>query len=289
MMEYDNRSSFGKSHHDVALRSGCCSDSPLQVAVIGDFRRNDFQNVIRDIREKTAAIYFDNLTLFLQANRLGQSYDLIFLLASSFSQYFSSDIQRLRDRWPIARIVMIAGSLAEGERRTGMLPPDMIRYYWHQWETEVLPLFASFCDRQYSPWGLPPTASDEERLLVTAAATEKLRQQSIKSTPQIALIVAEDPAMQNLLWDWMEQKGFKTIACQISDDQVPFKTRDVAEILFDVISENFTETLAIIQLLKSRRPLSTRLTVFYNSPRPDEIQQLTQAGADRVVSKPFFS
>ena len=139
--------------------------SEVQTAVIGDFQRNDFHQVIRDIRRNTVAIYFDNLALFWRANGLGQNYDLIFLLESSFLQYSHRDIQRLQARWPLARIVMVAGSLAEGERRTGWLPAELIRYYWHQWETEALPALTAFCDHRPSSWGLPLTASEEERLL----------------------------------------------------------------------------------------------------------------------------
>jgi len=260
----------------------------LQVAVIGDFCRNDFQKIVRDIRAKSAAIYFDNLALFLQADGLGQSYDLIVLLASGFAQYSPRDIQQLQNRLPYARIVMIAGSLAEGERRTGMLPPDLIRCYWHQWETEVLPVFTSFCENKSSVWGLPPTASDEERLLATVATIEKTQGLSIKSQQQTAVIVADDPAMRELLMDWATQKGYKTKGHRGTDFQSIPEISDVAEILFDVISENFAETLATIQLLKRRPSSPTRLTVFYNSPRPDEIRQLAQAGADCVVSKPFL-
>ena len=243
----------------------------IQAAVVGDFFRNDFQKIVRDIREKTAAIYFDNLALFLQADGLGQSYDLIFLLASGFAQYSPSDIQQLQNRLPYARIVMIAGSLAEGERRTGSLPPDLIRCYWHQWETEVFHIFSSFCNRRHSAWGLPTTASDEERLLATAITIEKSQNQSKKSSQHKAVIVADDPAMREFLEDWSTQNG-----CEAE------------EILFDVLSEDFLKTLATVQLLKRHTPPPTRLTIFYNSPRPDEVRQLAQAGADDVVSKPFF-
>jgi len=260
-----------ESRHYTSFHSGCYSNKFIQVAVIGDFHRHDFQKIVRDIREKTAAIYFDNLALFFQANGLGQSYDLIFLLASGFAQYSLRDIQQVQNRTPFARIVMIAGSLAEGERRTCILPPELIRHYGHEWEIEVLPVFTSFCDRRHSAWGLPPTTSDEERLLATARTVEKKQCQSNQSPRHKAVIVADDPTMREFLEDWSTQKSI-----------------EAGEILFDVISENFAETLATVQFLKKHNPSPTRLTVFYNSPRPDEIRQLTQAGADRVVSKPFF-
>ena len=269
-----------------------CNYPPIQTAVIGDFQRTDFQRVIRHIREKTAAIYFDKLALFLQTDGLTHNYDLIFLLASNFSQYSPRDIQRLQMRWPFARIVMIASSLAEGERRTGWLPPDLIRCYWHQWETEVLPVFTSFCDRRLSTWGLPSSASDEERLLKTASAVDQAKSISAKSQPKTAVILADDPAMRELLVDWVTQKGFKAEVQRKPDFQstteTVTETVEAAEILLDVTSEKFAETVAAVQFLKKNRLAATRLTVFYTGPRPDEIQLLAQAGADHIVAKPFF-
>ena len=93
--------------------------------------------------------------------------------------------------------------------------------------------------------------------------------------------------MQELLADWMMQHGFEVATFR----QFHFKENiDVitpSEIIFDVTSENFAETIATVQLLKNQWP-SARLTVLYNAPRQDEIRQLTQAGTNRVVAKPFF-
>jgi CheY-like chemotaxis protein len=176
---------------------------------------------------------------------------------------------------------MVAGSLAEGERRTGWLPPELIRCYWHQWETEVQPVFTTFCDRRSSPWGLPPTASDEERLLMTVKTIAHAQSPPEKLPQKTAMVIANDPAMRELLSDWGTQRGFKFAEAEE-------EPRDVAEILLDVASEDFAETVATVQRLKQHYPSPKRLTVFYNSPRADEAQQLIQAGANRIVAKPFF-
>ena len=265
-----------------------CYHNPIQAAVIGDFQRNDFQSVVRLIREKTATIFFDTLALFQKTDGLAQNYELIFLLASSFDQYSSNDVRHLQARRPLARIVMIAGSLAEGEGRTGWLPPDLIRCYWYQWETEVLPVFTSFCDRQISPWGLPLTAPGEERILATATFMEHTKPIPNKSQKKVAVIIADDSAMRELLVDWVTQKGFRAEMWQATDFLATTASIETEEILFDVASENLAETVFVVQLLKNHRPSSTRLIVFYNSPRPDEIRQLNQAGADCIVAKPFF-
>ena len=257
----------------------------LSLAVIGDFGRSDFPNVVRDIRAKTAAICFDNLALFLCAGGLTQNYDLVFLLESGFMQYSSRDIRHLQSCYPLARIVMVAGSLAEGERRTGTLPPELIRYYWHQWETEALPAFMAFCNHCSSSWGLPTTTSEEERLGLVASC--ELRVASGEQHGHKYVIVADDPAMRELLVDWVTQQGFEAAAFGQFHFQESVDVVAANEIFFDVASENFAETLATVQFLKKQWP-SARLTVLYTAPRTDETRMLTHSGANRIIAKPFF-
>ena len=261
--------------------------SLISTVVIGDFRRSEFHPIIRSIREKTATICFDNLALFRKTHGLGQNFDLIFLLASSFLQYSQRDLGHLRDSQPLARIILVAGSLTEGERRTGWLPSEVIHYYWHQWETEVLPVLAAFCEHRLSPLGLPLTASEEERLLVTTTSMVNMKSTPDKSL-QTAVIVADDPAMRELLSDWVAQQGFATRSFRQRDIEAEHGMDMPNEVFFDVASENFAETIATVQLLKTYQTPQARLTVFYNSPRPDETQRLAQAGADRIIAKPFF-
>jgi len=280
----------GTSETSLAARRAPFASRLSPLAVIGDMVRSDFQNVIRCIRAKTAAIFFDNLALFLQTDGLTRNYDLIFLLESGFLQYSLRDIQRLQARWPLARIVMIAGSLAEGEGRTGWLPPELIRCSWHQWETEAAHEFAAFCEHRPASWGLPPTASDEERLGFKLRASDFGLQKARFPMPAMlpkSVILADDPAMREMLADWVTQEGFDVTSTGQSHLREVMDAVVAGAVYFDVASEDFAETTATAQFLKKRWP-SACLTVFYNAPRSDEIRLLTQAGVNRVVAKPFF-
>lgn len=281
------------SGEQIAVEEQMIANGPVRTAVIGDFRRDDFRVVVRRIREITAAAYFDDLPLFFQTAESGPEYDLIFLLASAFGQYFPREIARLQARHPMARFVMIAGSLAEGERRTGFTSLDVFRYYWHQWETEALPNFKAFCRRRNSAWSLPGCSSEEERLLKTAAffGTQTYVAQQVVSNRQTALVLADDPAMREMLTDSISQAGFdaETLClAQLAKYEAKITDLSPARILLDVVSEHFPETLATVRFLRTYCPPSARLTVLYNAPRPDETRQLVQAGVRRVISKPFF-
>jgi hypothetical protein len=267
----------------------------IRVAVVGNFRRNDFRAVVQEIGRVTPAVFFDDFSLFLQDSKLGQNFDLIFLLAASFGQYTSRDISRLQHHWPLTRIVMIAGSLAEGERRTGQLPPELLRYYWHQWQTEFMPSLTAFCELRPSPWELPHCSSDEARLLkfltdFKPADSLAVCNQTKIAAQRRALIIAADSAMRDMLSDFAKQKNLTTTTTHPANFELcaPEFALPPSEIWFDVVSENFAETLGFVSRLRSRWPKPVPLTVFYNAPRPHEAEQLTQAGASRIISKPFL-
>jgi len=280
-----------------AIQEKTVANEPVRVAVVGDFRQNDFKNVICQIRENTEAVYYDSLPLFFQTNGSVVNYDLFFLLASNFGQYLPREISQLYSLQPLAKIIMIAGSLTEGERRTGYVPPDLFRYYWHQWESEALPNFRAFCKHRPSAWELPACSSDEQRILKTLnlpewkSCCEFQKPPVAKNAQPTVLVIADDTAIRDMLVDSIKQDGIDSetfYPYQVTAMQAKIEALKPAKIILDVSSENLSETLAVVRLLKACSPVTTRLVVLYNGPRSDEIQQLRHAGANRVISKPFF-
>jgi hypothetical protein len=265
--------------------------SQYPIAVIGNFRLNEFIPVVRDMGRKTNAIYFENLFIFLNGNENQRNYDLILLLESGFAQYSLSDFQKLQNLFPLTRIVLIAGSLAEGEKRTGNIPANVFRYYWYQWQDEALQQLTAFCRRRISTWNLPKTSTDEERLTQTFSTLKDRNryQNSFANT----LILASDPAMREFLTVFSKKNSTKVFSLNfyelekyIEDDDFPIIP---TEILFDVVDEDFDATLGTVRYLRKRWSVSaTRLILYYNAPRADEIRALTDSGVQRVISKPFF-
>jgi hypothetical protein len=74
-------------------------------------------------------------------------------------------LEPLRARAPLARVIVLLGSWCEGETRSGLPIAGAVRIYWHQWtarwEQELARLAADRCPA----WGLPVTATDDDRLL----------------------------------------------------------------------------------------------------------------------------
>jgi hypothetical protein len=260
------------------------------IAVIGTFCLDEFIPIVRDIGCKTNAIYFENLFTFLYGNENQRNYDLILLLESSFAQYSLYDFQKIQNLFPLTRVALIAGSLAEGEKRTGNIPAHVFRYYWHQWQTEASQQLTAFFHHRVSVWNLPKTSTDEERLTQTFSMLEN-RNRCQNSLAKI-LVIASDPAMREFLTVFSQKKNAKVFpinSCELKKYIENDFCVTPTEILFDVVDEDFDVTLAIVNDLRKRWSISTtQLTLYYNAPRVDEIRALIDSGVQRVISKPFF-
>ncbi len=96
----------------------------------------------------------------------------VIVIAQAFPQQFShADFDRLRRLAPLSRILGLLGSWCEGETRSGQPLPAAIRIYWHQWHARAERELHRLIQSQCPSWGLPVTATEEERLLVSTAQT----------------------------------------------------------------------------------------------------------------------
>lgn len=79
------------------------------------------------------------------------------------------DVEVFRRRFPLARLVSLAGAWCEGESRSGRSLNGVLRIPWHQWPLQQDQQLAAPTDSQPGPWALPPTATQDERLLARSA------------------------------------------------------------------------------------------------------------------------
>ena len=95
----------------------------------------------------------------------GSPPDLL-VFAQAFPGEFSrAQVERLRRRAPLARIVGLLGTWCEGEMRSGEPWPGVIRVYWHQWAARAQRELVHMLRGEASAWTAPLTATEEERLL----------------------------------------------------------------------------------------------------------------------------
>lgn len=91
--------------------------------------------------------------------------DLIVVARAHPGEFSQRAVEGLRRQCPLAPVVALLGSWCEGEMRTGRPWPGTIRVYWHQWPARCARELGRIRRGERSAWGLPTTASDEERLL----------------------------------------------------------------------------------------------------------------------------
>ncbi len=138
------------------------------VLLIGDTSRAEFRTARRSLVETSCLEEAADCTAAVEIVRHRDASPDVIVVAQAYpGQHAAAEIDRLRRLAPLARVVGLLGPWCEGETRTGRHLPASMRVYWHQW----LPRWHRELDRLHSGrcpgWGLPLTASEEERVLAS--------------------------------------------------------------------------------------------------------------------------
>jgi DNA-binding NarL/FixJ family response regulator len=141
----------------------------VTILVLGNTDRPEFRpsRVALDRLGRVAG--FPDAASALAAVSDGRVVPDVIVIAQAYPGEFSHEtIHRLRQAAPLARVLGLLGTWCEGEARTGRPWPGAIRVYWHQWvgrlERELRRMERDSC----GTWGLPLTATEEDRLLLPA-------------------------------------------------------------------------------------------------------------------------
>jgi CheY-like chemotaxis protein len=204
--------------------------------------------------------------------------ELIILVQSRPYEFSEIAVDRLRRAVPLARLVVLAGTLSEGELRSGVALRGVWRVYWHQWRPRVLAAIDRQRRGETPSWGLPVTATDDDRALWAA----DLAQADPRSTIAVD-VIAENREMGQWLVDSCGALGYRAQWHRTCGG--PFNSR-ADLVLLDVaaVDEQAVETL---HRLVDRHP-GARVIVVAGFPRPDQTARLLEAGAKSVVSKPLL-
>lgn len=140
--------------------------------LVGASDRIEFREATRLLRETTTMRAVPTveaaLALVIAGNYLP---DFVVVAQSRPGEFSISQIDMLRRQLPVARIIGLLGPWCEGETRTGQPWPGAIRIYWYHWLPQCSRAVGKLLDGACPSWGLPVTATDEDRLL--AAAIQK--------------------------------------------------------------------------------------------------------------------
>jgi hypothetical protein len=138
----------------------------LSILLVGDITRDEFAGIRATLDRWAAVSVVGDVEAAAAALAEGDIVPDAIVVAQSFPGQFShTAIDRLRRLAPLARILGLMGSWCEGEMRSGSPWPSTARIYWHQWPAHADRQFHQMAAGQACSWTLPPTATEEERLL----------------------------------------------------------------------------------------------------------------------------
>jgi hypothetical protein len=274
----------------------------LTILVIGDGEHREFAGPIARLAR------FGRVEIFIDPQQAMEGFaaggivpDLI-VLAPSYPGRYPADLpDRLRSAWPLCRILALLGSWCEGELRSGNIWPSVVRLYWHQWPARAERELSRMARGQCPSWGLPVTATEEERLQASAGPfcgnprscqgdspifaghSCALAPAKIGAVPRFAAIVSRKLANYQWLAAACRQRGWATVWIE---DMRQSHVQGVHAVLLDGISTDAEQLEAIRRIVQRFHP--ARLTVLADFPRIEDVTQMQAAGAAAVLAKPVL-
>ena len=142
----------------------------ISILLLGETDRPEFCDFRSTLESLGRVSRISEADRAIEVLETGEIIPDVIVIAQAFPRQFShGDLDRLRRLAPLSRILVLLGSWCEGETRSGQPLPAVIRIYWHQWHARAERELRRLIQSQCPSWGLPITATEEERLLASAA------------------------------------------------------------------------------------------------------------------------
>lgn len=249
---------------------------PLSILVIGDADRAEFYGA-RSCLDRWGTAH--GLCTVAEAAAVlvaGEVVPDVIVVAQAFPGQFSHQaIDHLRRLAPLARIVGLMGSWCEGEMRTGSPWPGAARTYWHQWAARSGRELRRLAQRQSCSWALPPTATEEERLLASAA----------ESWPRCEGAVVIHTRSREMA-DWLSAAcRSRGLAAVWQRPPTIARAEGATAAIFDGDDLREDEYRELRQLTASVHPAPVIALLAF--PRVEDRRRAASAGAAAVLSKPL--
>jgi hypothetical protein len=261
----------------------------LSILLLADTNRAEFLGIRATLDRWAAIREVADVEAAAALLRTGEVVPDAVVVAQSFPGQFSREaIDRLRRLAPLGRILGLMGSWCEGEMRSGSPWLATVRTYWHQWPVRCQRQFRRMAEGQVSSWTLPPTATEEERLLADVGPLSpwervRVRAEHVANLPGRGLVVIRSPSSETA--DWLSaacrRRGLATLWQRApSADRV----EGAAAAIFDGSDLGEDEHGELQRLAVALRPAPT--VALLSFPRAEHHRRALSAGAAAVLSKP---
>ncbi len=249
--------------------------SPPSILLVGPARRSEFREAASTLSRlgQVAAAGDASEAERLLAGQLAA--DLIVVMQSYPGEVAAQAVDRLRHRAPLARGVGLLGSWCEGEMRSGAPWPAAVRVYWHQWSDRCAAELDRIRRGRPAAWSLPPTATEEERLLVES---DNLL------LAGVGLIAVGGGSFEVVEWlsDACRGQGYATVRL---DPSHPPRIEGVAAGLFDLADAGPDHLAELATFAAQVRPAPVLALMHF--PRTQDLRRTARHGAAGVLSKPL--
>ncbi|MBN2579419.1 MAG: response regulator transcription factor [Pirellulales bacterium] len=248
----------------------------LTILVVGDEAQPEFAGPIARLARFGRVEVFADPERALGSLAVGHIVPELIVVAQSYpGQYPTEMLERLRGTAPLCRILALLGSWCEGELRSGQPWPSVVRLYWHQWSARAERELTRLARGECPSWGLPVTATDEERL-------QTLTGGSREGKPRFAAIFSRKRAHYEWLAAACRQRGWASVWIENLRQR---HVQGVQVLLYDVSTD--VDPLPEIQEC-ARRFHPAPITVLADFPRIEDVRRMHAAGAAAVLPKPVL-
>ncbi len=249
--------------------------SQIQILLVGNTNRNEFRRARAILDSVGRVTYTTDAESAAEAINCGRLVPDLIVIAQSYPFQFShQSVDRLQRLAPLSRTIGLMGSWCEGEVRTGRPWPGAVRVYWHQWPPRCSREFVRMARGECSAWSLPPTATDEERLLTAA-------DEPSPALRGLITVYTRSYEMEDWLSAACRSRGYSTVWLR---PQRPAKVEGAAAVIFngtDLRGDELDELKRLSSTLAQ-----TPIVALLDFPRIGTFSLALAAGAAAVVSKP---
>jgi hypothetical protein len=199
---------------------------------------------------------------------------VVFVAVPAPGNWSLADVVPLAIRWPLAPIVAVGATLADGRRRSGPPLPGVEEVPWHDVPGRLAMWLADREAGRAGTLGMPATARREDRFLDPARSLADV------DGPLVSLAAASGSDLDGLA-DLTRAAG--AVIGRRSRGRPPLD--EPAPVLVWDVGRLEPEHLAWLRMLAANRP-GLRIILLESFPRPDTASAALQAGAAAVLGRP---
>ena len=292
------------------------TERPEFAPILADLKtiaRRDASFKVREVR-----FLFDNGNAVSILRRESELPPLLMIFCQSYPGEFSAaHFDRVRALFPLAPMILLAGTLCEGEGRTGHIPPGVIRLYYYQWESFGRPQLDRFLAGKPGRFSFPATATwddfyrdadasrneplseafEPERLEASDALLPFVRPNAERSesrpeiAPEICVVSPSDRAMERLLLDLARFKGCSARAFdweRLESEEIGDDLPDSGPTRFwiDSVTRDPADDFDRLTRLARRFP-DAEIDLLVFAPRREDARRFESIPRLRLIAKPF--